>query len=106
MNSRKNTLEQTIKYMLLTLCVFVLYILQGTPGFLQIWGVKPVFIIPFCINLAMLEEDGYSLIVYVVTSSPKISINISFMSNSGDVCCVPTIAITTPTSSATVSTLA
>ena len=66
MNSRKNTIEQTIKYVLLTLCVFVLYILQGTPGFLQIWGVKPVLIIPFCINLAMLEEDGYTMIVYVV----------------------------------------
>ena len=66
MNSRKNTIEQTIKYVLLTLCVFVLYILQGTPGFLQIWGVKPVLIIPFCINLAMLEEDGYTMIVYVI----------------------------------------
>ena len=66
MNSRKNTIEQTIKYVLLILCVFVLYILQGTPGFLQIWGVKPVFIIPFCINLARLDEDEYSLIVYVI----------------------------------------
>lgn len=66
MNSRKNAIEQTIKYILLALCVFVLYVLQGTPDFLQIFGVKPIFIIPFCINLAMLEEDGYSLIIYVI----------------------------------------
>ncbi|MBQ6930480.1 MAG: hypothetical protein IJN27_09310 [Oscillospiraceae bacterium] len=66
MNSRKNAIEQTIKYALLALCVFVLYILQGTPGFLQIAGVRPVLIIPFCINLAMLEDDGYSLIIYVI----------------------------------------
>lgn len=66
MNSRKNAIEQTIKYVLLALCVFVLYIFQGTPGFLQIFGIKPVLIIPFCINLAMLEEDGYSLIIYVI----------------------------------------
>lgn len=66
MNSRRNAIEQTIKYVLLALCVFVLYVLQGTPGFLQIWGVKPILIIPFCINLAMLEEDGYSLVIYVI----------------------------------------
>ena len=66
MNSRKNTIEQTIKYVLLALCVFVLYVLQGTPGFLQIFGVRPIFIIPFCINLAMLEEDEHALIIYVI----------------------------------------
>jgi len=66
MNSRKNAIEQIIKYVLLALCVFVLYILQGIPGFLQIFGVKPVLIIPFCINLAMLEDDEHTLIVYVI----------------------------------------
>lgn len=66
MNSRKLAIEKTIKYVLLCLVVFVLYILQGTPGFLQIFGIKPVFLIPFCINLAMLEEENYTLIVYVV----------------------------------------
>ena len=66
MNSRKLAFEKIIKYVLLCLCVFVLYILQGTPGFLSIWGVKPVFLIPFCINLAALEEENYKLIVYVI----------------------------------------
>lgn len=66
MNSRKLAMEKTIKYVLLCLVVFVLYILQGTPGFLQIFGIKPVFLIPFCINLAMLEDENYTLIVYVV----------------------------------------
>ncbi|MBE6887860.1 MAG: hypothetical protein E7484_05525 [Ruminococcaceae bacterium] len=66
MNSRKNAIEKIIKYVLLCLCVMFLYVLQGTPGFLSIWGVKPVFIIPFCINLAALEEENYKYIVYVV----------------------------------------
>ncbi len=66
MNSRKLAIEKTIKYVLLCLVVFVLYILQGTPGFLSVFGVKPVFIIPFCINLSMLEDEGYALVVYVV----------------------------------------
>ena len=66
MNSRKLAFEKTIKYVLLCLCVVVLYILQGTPGFLEIWGVKPVFLIPFCINLATLEEENYKFIVYVL----------------------------------------
>ena len=66
MNSRKLAIEKTIKYVLLCLVVFVLYILQGTPGFLSLFGVKPVLLIPFCINLAMLEDEGYALIVYVM----------------------------------------
>lgn len=66
MNSRKLAFEKIIKYVLLCLCVFVLYILQGTPGFLEIWGIKPVFIIPFCVNLSMLEEENYKLIVIVM----------------------------------------
>ena len=66
MNSRKLAIEKTIKYVLLCLVVFVLFILQGTPGFLSVFGVKPVFLIPFCINLAMLEEENYTLIVYVM----------------------------------------
>lgn len=66
MNSRRIAFEKIIKYVLLCLCAFVLYILQGTPGFLSIWGVRPVFLIPFCINLAALEEENYKLAVYVV----------------------------------------
>lgn len=66
MNSRRLAIEKIIKYTLLCLCVFVLYVLQGTPGFLSICGVKPVFLIPFCINLAALEDENYKLIVYVL----------------------------------------
>ena len=66
MNSRKIAIEKTIKYVLLCICVFVLYILQGTPDFLSILGVRPVFIIPFCVNLAMLEEENYKIIIYVI----------------------------------------
>ena len=66
MNSRKLAIEKIIKYTLLCLCAFVLYVLQGTPGFLSIWGIKPIFLIPFCINLAVLEDENYKLIVYVI----------------------------------------
>lgn len=66
MNSRKLAIEKTIKYLLLCLVVFALYILQGTPGFLSVFGIRPVFLIPFCIILAMLEEENYAIIVYVV----------------------------------------
>ncbi len=66
MNSRKIAIEKITKYVLLCICVFVLYIFQGTPGFLSLWGVRPVFIIPFCVNLAMLEEENYKIIVYII----------------------------------------
>ena len=66
MNSRKLAIEKTIKYVLLCLMVFVLYILQGTPGFLSVFGIRPVFLIPFYIILAMLEEENYAIIVYVM----------------------------------------
>ena len=58
MNSRKLAIEKTIKYVLLCL--------QGTPGFLSVFGIRPVFLIPFCIILAMLEEENYAIIVYVM----------------------------------------
>ena len=66
MNSRKLAIEKIVKYVLLSLYVFVLYILQGIPGFLSVFGIKPVLLIPFCINLAMLEDEQYTIIVYVI----------------------------------------
>lgn len=67
MNSKKIALRDAAKYSLFTLIVFMLYVLQGTPGFLQIFGVKPIFLIAFCINLAMLDgESPKSMIIYIV----------------------------------------
>lgn len=66
MNSRKIAMQTIIKYTLFGLIVFILYILQGTPGFMQIFGVKPIFLIAFCINLAMLDGSTRAVTIYVV----------------------------------------
>ena len=66
MDRRKILLTLISKYFLLTLFAFFLYILESTPGFLQIFGVKPVFLIPYCIMLAMLDESAQTTIVFVI----------------------------------------
>ncbi len=66
MDRRDIIAKQVIKYGIFMFSVFVLYILQSTPGFLQIFGVKPVLIIPFCTSLAMLDESEYAGGVYLL----------------------------------------
>ncbi len=65
MDRREIVIKQVLKYGIFVLSVFILYILQSTPGFLRIFGIKPVFIIPFCTTLAMLDESEYAGIVYL-----------------------------------------
>ncbi|MEG0091762.1 MAG: hypothetical protein RSA20_08065, partial [Oscillospiraceae bacterium] len=66
MNSRKIAFQTAMKYTVFGVFVFALYILQGTPDFLQIGGVKPIFLIGFCVNLAMLDESPYTIIIYIL----------------------------------------
>ena len=66
MNRKTIFLQQLAKYSIFTLAVFILYILQSTPGFLQVFGIKPVFIIPFCITLSMLDESWQAGIVFLI----------------------------------------
>ncbi len=66
MDRREIIIKQIARYGILCLSVFILYILQSTPGFLSIFGIKPVLIIPFCITLSMLDESWQAGIVYLV----------------------------------------
>ncbi len=66
MDRRDIIAKQITKYSIFVLSVFILYILQSTPGFLQIFGIKPVLIIPFCTSLAMLDETEQAGVVYLV----------------------------------------
>ncbi len=65
MDRKDIILRQVAKYGIFVLSVFILYILQSTPGFLQLFGLKPVFILPFCITLSMLDENWQAGIVYI-----------------------------------------
>ena len=66
MDRRDIYLMQVAKYGIFVLSVFVLYILQSAPGFLSIFGIKPVLILPFCVALSMLDESWQAGIVYIV----------------------------------------
>ncbi|MBQ8604264.1 MAG: hypothetical protein IJ410_05445 [Oscillospiraceae bacterium] len=66
MDRRDIIIKQIARYGILCLSVFVLYILQSIPGFLSVFGIKPVLIMPFCITLSMLDENWQSGIVYLV----------------------------------------
>lgn len=46
-----------LKWLSYSLILFLLYILQTTPGFFQIFGIKPVFIIPFAVTVVMFEGE-------------------------------------------------
>ena len=45
------------KYLLYAGLVLLCYILQNTPGFLEIFGVKPFLVIPAVISIAMFEGE-------------------------------------------------
>lgn len=66
MDRKTIILKQIAKYSIFTISVFSLYILQSIPGFLQFFGIKPVFIIPFCITISMLDESWQAGIVYLI----------------------------------------
>lgn len=66
MDRRKIILAQVAKYGIFVFAVLVLYVLQCTPGFLKIFGIKPVFIIPFCVTLSMFDDTEWAVIVYVI----------------------------------------
>ena len=53
---RKHTLTAG-KYLLYFLALVLLYVLQSTPGFLSLWGVKPFLVIPAAVAIAMYEGE-------------------------------------------------
>lgn len=65
MDKRKVIIRKTAKYLIYVFAVFLLYILQSVPGFLKVFGIKPVFIIPFCVALSVYDEDRRAGVVYV-----------------------------------------
>ncbi len=65
MDRKQIMMRQIAKYGIFVLMVFILYILQSTPGFFSIFGLKPVFMLPFCITLSMLDETWQAGVVYI-----------------------------------------
>ena len=45
MDSRKIAFKKASKYIMIAIVAFFLYILQDTPNFLSIGGIKPIFLI-------------------------------------------------------------
>ena len=66
MDRQQILIRQISKYSIFVISVFILYIFQSTPGFLTVFGIKPVFILPFCITLSMMDESHTAGIVYLV----------------------------------------
>ncbi len=50
----KLVLTKNMAYLLL---LYLLYILQATPGLFTVWGVKPLLVLPAAICIAMREGD-------------------------------------------------
>lgn len=49
--------RRIIKFSVYTLIIFVLYILQSTPGFFEVGGAAPIFVLPACVCLSVYEGE-------------------------------------------------
>lgn len=46
-----------LKWLCLVLLILVVFTLQATPSFLEIYGVKPVLLLPLAVSIAMFEGE-------------------------------------------------
>ncbi len=53
----KQKLIWSSKYIIYAVLLLLLYVLQTTPGFMSIFGIRPILIVPFVICIAMLESE-------------------------------------------------
>lgn len=51
-----------LKWLCYFVILFVLYIFQTTPGFMQVMGIKPILILPFVISVVVFEGEFYGAI--------------------------------------------
>ncbi len=65
MDRNKMFIRQFLKYSILVFAVIILYIIQTTPGMFNLFGIKPNFILPFCIVLTFLDYETPMLTVYI-----------------------------------------
>ena len=53
--------EKSLRFALKHLCyavsMLVLFTLQTTPGLFELWGVKPILVVPFAVCIAALEGE-------------------------------------------------
>lgn len=54
MNKRSKIM--VVKYTLYGLLMLLLYVLQTTPGFLSIAGIRPILVLPFAVCIAMFDN--------------------------------------------------
>lgn len=55
MDARKRTLRLVAKHGCFVLALFLAYVLQTMPGFLNFFGVKPIFLVPLALCIAAYE---------------------------------------------------
>lgn len=56
------TYKGKVKWVVYALLLLLFYVLQTTPLFLQILGIKPVLIVPFIVCLALFESEAAAAI--------------------------------------------
>ena len=63
LNQRK---KNGVKWLLYTFLLFLAFILQTTVGFLQVFGVKPIFILPVMVYISMFEGELAGAVVGII----------------------------------------
>lgn len=59
---RKQT-KNILKWTLYIVTLLVLFVLQTTPGFLQFFGTRPIWMLPFAVCLSMFETEKTAAII-------------------------------------------
>ncbi|MBC5788268.1 MULTISPECIES: rod shape-determining protein MreD [Clostridiaceae] len=62
----KKSTRSVLKWVIYIVILFFLFILQTTPGFLEIMGVRPVFVLPYAVAIAMLEHERSAAAIGIV----------------------------------------
>ena len=63
LNQRK---KNSVKWLLYIFSLFLAFILQTTVGFFQVFGVKPIFILPVMVYISMFEGELAGAVIGIV----------------------------------------
>ena len=86
LNQRK---KNSVKWLLYIFSLFLAFILQTTVGFFQVFGVKPIFILPVMVYISMFEGELAGAVIGIVgglfwdTAADKL---LGFNYYDGDMC--------------------
>ncbi len=66
MDRNKMVIRQILKYSIFIVAVIILFVIQTTPNLLSFFGIKPNFLLMFCIVLTFFDYESPMLVIYII----------------------------------------